>query len=138
MRQPKFVLVVILRFVGVTGLFALPAVFLPHAWMDSIHGYLGLGSLPDEAIVGYLARSLSAFYWAFAVITLYISWDVERYRSIVALWGLLFVFLGVLLLGIDISAGMPLLWTLLEGPPTILVGFIVIWLQRRLAMPQQQ
>ena len=129
MSRTETAVILILRFIGVTGLFALPAVFMPIEWMSIIHSYAGLGELPEGPIVAYLARSLSGFYAAFAAITLYISFDIRQYRGFVRLWGVLFVLMGCLLLGIDLVAGMPAPWTLLEGPPTIAVGIAVLWLQ---------
>jgi len=68
------------------------------------------------------------------VMTLYIASDVNKHRNLVAVWGAIFVLLGCLLLGIDAAEGMPTFWTLLEGPPSIVVGILVIWLQRRLVV----
>ena len=51
-----------LRIIGTTTLLALDAVVMPYSLMNAIHKWLGLGQLPAEPIVGYLARSTSAFY----------------------------------------------------------------------------
>jgi hypothetical protein len=40
--------------------------------------------------------------------------------------------LGVLLLGIDLHAPMPLWWTLAEGPWVIVIGLVLVGLARRL------
>lgn len=124
---------IVLRVVGITGLFAMPAIFLPLAWMNAIHGFLGLGELPDAPIVRYLARSLSTFYAMFSVTTLLIASDIRRYRALVKLWGLLVTVAGFVLLGIDLNAGMPTSWTLSEGPPAVAVGLAVLWLSRHIA-----
>lgn len=131
MTKSDFAIVVILRLLGIGGLFAIPAIFLPYSWMDAIHDYVGLGHLPDAPIVHYLARSLSAFYAGFGAITVFISCDVQRYRSLVTLWAILVSVVGGVLLGIDLSAGMPISWTISEGPPAIAIGIVVLWLQRR-------
>ena len=129
MNQSELAIVVILRLIGVSGLFAIPAIFLPTAWMAAIHDYLGLGPLPEGPIVGYLARSLSAFYAAISAITLFISTDIRRYRSLVRLWAIIVAVMGCLLLGIDLAEGMPWAWTISEGPPTVAVGLVVLRLQ---------
>ena len=103
-----------------------------HTAENVIHGYLGLGELPDAPIVGYLARSLSAFYAFVSAITLFVSFDIRRYCSFVKLWAILVILIGFVLLGIDIEAGMPMSWTLCEGAPTIATGLIVLWLQRKI------
>ena len=51
-----------LRVVGTVALLAVVAVVMPYSWMDAVHQRLGMGKLPPEPIVGYLARSTSAFY----------------------------------------------------------------------------
>ena len=129
MNKSELANVIILRLIGVSGLFAIPAIFFPIAWMAAIHDYVGLGPMPEGPIVSYLARSLSAFYAAVAAITLFISTDIRRYGPLVRLWAIIVIVLGCLLLGIDMSAGMPFAWTISEGPPTIAIGFVVLWLQ---------
>jgi hypothetical protein len=52
----------ILRVMGSSSLLALFFIGVPHSWMESIHASLGMGQLPDEPVVGYLARSTAAFY----------------------------------------------------------------------------
>ncbi len=136
MSKSEIAIVVILRIIGVGALFALPAVFLPYGWMNAIHGALGLGTLPEAPIVDYLAHSLSAFYFLFGVVTLYISRDVRRYRDLVTLWAILAGISGVLITGIDLAAGMPASWTITEGPPAVATAFLVLWLQRISPSPE--
>ncbi|MCH7687985.1 MAG: hypothetical protein IH899_15115 [Planctomycetes bacterium] len=134
MNRSELSIVIILRVIGVTGLFAIPAIFLPYSWMNAIHEYMGLGELPDAPIVSYLARSLSAFYAIVSTITLFVSFDIRRYRSFVKLWAIIVIVTGFVLLGIDVTAGMLMSWTLGEGPPTIVVGLVVLWLQRKITV----
>ena len=134
MNRSELSIMIILRVIGVCGLFAIPAIFLPYSWMNAIHEYMGLGELPDAPIVSYLARSLSAFYAIVSTIILFISFDIRRYRSFVKLWAIIVIVTGFVLLGIDITAGMPTSWTLGEGPPTIVVGLVVLWLQRKITV----
>ena len=100
--------------------------------MSAIHEYLGLGVLPDAPIVSYLARSLSAFYAIVGTITLFISLDIRRYRSFVKLGAVIAIVTGFVLVGIDMTAGMPTSWIIGEGPPTTATGLVVLWLQRRI------
>ncbi len=134
MTKSELAIAVILRVIGITGLFAIPAIFLPYSWMNAIHEYMGLGELPDAPIVSYLARSLSAFYAIVSTIILFISFDIRHYRSFVKLWAIIVIVTGFVLLGIDITAGTPTSWTLGEGPPTIVVGLVVLWLQRKITV----
>ncbi|HAA75417.1 TPA: hypothetical protein DCE37_09880 [Candidatus Latescibacteria bacterium] len=52
-------LIWLLRIIGTTSALAILAVVMPYEWMNAIHVWLGMGTLPTEPIVGYLARPLS-------------------------------------------------------------------------------
>ena len=134
MNKSELAIVIIMRVIGVSSLFAIPAIFFPYSWMNAMHDFMGLGELPDAPIVSYLARSLSAFYAIVATITLVISWDMWRYGSFVKLWAIIVTVTGFVLLGIDMTAGMPTSWTVSEGPSTIAVGLVVLWLQRKITV----
>ena len=56
------ILVSVLRITGCVSLLAAIFVFVPYSWMNAIHQQLGMGELPSNPVVGYLARSTSAFY----------------------------------------------------------------------------
>ena len=103
-------LILLLRFVGVTALFALVAVFMPVSWMTATHRWLGLGEMPTAPVVEYLARSLSAFYALVGALCLVVAADLERYRPLVRFLGLAFSLMSVVLLGVDLAAGMPWRW----------------------------
>lgn len=126
------VIIFLLRLIGAFGLFAVPAIFLPYTWMDEIHAWMGLGKLPDAPIVSYLSRTLSMFYATSSVMMLAISLDVRRYRPLIRVWGTILLLSGCTFLGIDLYSGMPADWTWSEGPPTIVVALLVLWLQRRI------
>ncbi len=110
---------------------AVGAVLMPFAWMGTVHEWLGLGRFPDEPIVEYLARSLSAFYLVHGVITFVIAGDVRRYRPLIRVWALSFIAMGVVTIAIDVVAGLPLFWTLSEGPFVIVFGLVILRLLDR-------
>jgi hypothetical protein len=58
MTKSDKALVLLLRFVGVSALFALVAVFMPVSWMAATHRWLGPGEMPTGPVVEYLARFL--------------------------------------------------------------------------------
>jgi hypothetical protein len=87
MTRTDRVLVVLLRLVGVSALFALVAVFMPVSWMAATHRWLGLGEMPTAPVVEYLARSLSAFYAVLGALCLVLTTDLERYRPLVRFLG---------------------------------------------------
>ncbi|MCB0315506.1 MAG: hypothetical protein KDH84_20010, partial [Calditrichaeota bacterium] len=85
----------ILRMIGGASLFALIFIFVPYEWMNEIHHGIGLGELPEAPVVGYLARSVSAFYALFGGLFLLLSLDVKRHRELISAVGLGTAFLGL-------------------------------------------
>jgi hypothetical protein len=124
------ILKLILRLVGSSSLFAVIFVVAPYAWMDSIHSSLGMGRLPDESVVGYLARSTSAFYALLGGLFWVVSFDLRRHHQVVVYLGAAVSVFGVMLLAIDWWEGMPPLWTVWEGPFVIAFGFSILFLSR--------
>jgi hypothetical protein len=114
-------LALFLRVTAVVLLLAVVAVFLPHAWMDAIHAWLGFGPLPELPVVSYLARSVSALYAVAGATYWFVAGDVRRYLPFLrfAVW--MTLGLAALLAAADVLAGMPAWWTLGE------VGFTLGW-----------
>jgi hypothetical protein len=133
--RAAFVLRWLLVINGALTLLALPAVFMPTAWMDHFHRHLGLGPLPEGPIVQYLARSVSALYAAFGSLTLVLAWDVVRYGPIITWWGITAMVFGALLLWVDLNAPMPPQWMWGEVVYLVLTGAIVLLLQSQLPRP---
>ena len=119
----------ILLFNGVMTLCALPAVFIPTSWMDSMHRQLAIGPFPEGPIVQYLARSVAGLYAAFGSLTLVLVYDVNRFAPIVTWWGITAIAFGVTLFWVDHIAKMPPHWTWGEGPYLFLTGVLVLVLQ---------
>ena len=112
-------------------LLALAFVFVPRSWMKEIHLLLELGEMPDAPIVWYLARSTSAFYALAGALFWLVSFDVRAQRRILLFLGPATVLVGVVLLGIDVAAGMPAEWTVTEGPVVVVLGFVLLYLVYR-------
>ena len=123
-------LVVLLRFVGVSALFALVAVFMPVSWMAATHRWLGLGEMPTGPVVEYLAGSVSAFYAVMGALCLVMASDPERYRPVVRFLGVAFALMSLVLLGVDLAAGMPWWWSASEGPGGVVCGTLLFVLAR--------
>ncbi len=132
MKNAEFLLRFFLRWVGAVAMLAIVAVVMPYSWMDAIHRALGMGPLPSEPVVGYLARSLSAFYAMFGALLWRLSLDVRGNRPVLRFIGTATVAFGLTLLGIDLAESMPTFWRLGEGPISILLGLIVLILVRNL------
>lgn len=124
------VLVLLLRFAGCVTASAFLAIFLPVDWMAATHQWLGLGEFPRAPIVDYLARSIAALYGFHGVLLLIVSGDPVRYRTIVSYVAAMNALFGLIVLAIDLHAGLPLVWTLLEGPPIIAFGIAIALLNR--------
>ncbi|MHC4740967.1 MAG: hypothetical protein ACYS8Z_03590 [Planctomycetota bacterium] len=122
----------LLRVVGTLGLTAVVAVVMPYSWMDVIHRWLGMGPLPSDPIVGYLARSTSAFYAIFGGLFWVISFDIRRHSRVLCYVGAAAVVFGAALLVIDVVEGLPLHWTLSEGPLNAAFGVYFFIAARRL------
>jgi hypothetical protein len=119
-------LVFLLRIIGTTSGLAILAVVLPYESMNTIHLWLGMGELPQAPIVGYLARTLSAFYALYGSLLWFLSFDTVRYRSVIRYVGYVTSGFGLILIGIDWVEGMPRYWKLAEGPIAIVYGILLL------------
>jgi hypothetical protein len=81
-------------------------------------------------VVDYLTRSIAALYGFHAVLLFITSTDPVRYRSIVQYVGWMNVLFGVLMVLVDLHAGMPWWWTAGEGPPITAYGIAILILSR--------
>lgn len=135
MNSSERVLQILLRIGGLTMLSAFFAIFLPVRWMAATHEWLGLGEFPEAPLVDYLTRSASLLYAWHGGLLLVISNDVRRYRPALRYLSITTVVGGLLLLGIDLHAGMPAYWTLAEGPPVVVIGCLLIWLVGKIERP---
>lgn len=125
-------LTVILRLAGLVTLTAFVAMVLPAAWMESAHRALGFGDWPRTPVFEYLARSIAALYGFHGGLLMLISGDPARHISIVKYMAFMYVAFGLIVLAIDLDAGMPMWWTLAEGPPLAITGVAIAFLSRGL------
>jgi hypothetical protein len=119
----------LVRLTGISCLFAIPFVFVPRAWMESIHEWSGLGKLPEGVIVSYLARATSAFYGMFGGLMLLCSFDVRKYRAVIAYCAWLGIAFGAVMTAHNLMMHMPVNWIMVDAaaPPT---GVAILLLQR--------
>jgi len=119
------VLVVLLRLAGAVMVLAFLAVVLPVDWMAGTHRWLGLGEFPRAPIVDYLARSVALLYGFHGVLVLIVSRDPVKYRTIIWYLAVMNILFGAIIIAIDIHAGLPAMWTLLDGPPVTAFGIVI-------------
>jgi hypothetical protein len=124
-------LVLLLRIAGVILLTAVIPAVMPFTWMKEIHQLLGMGELPEEPIIGYLTRSLSAMYAMHGALVLFVSLDVRRFLPAVMFLAVLGIVFGAGMLVLDVMVGMPPYWVLCEGPFIVVLGGVLLWLSGR-------
>lgn len=129
-RQEQF-FKLFLRIIGSAALFAIVAVVMPYRWMNVTHKWLGMGELPSQPIVGYLARSTSAFYALLGGLFWLTSFDLHRHRLVLCYLGIVIVIFGAALFIIDLLEDMPLYWSLTEGPINVTFGAVILVLSYR-------
>ena len=128
-------LTLLLRLAGLVTLTAFFAMLLPAEWMASAHRALGFGEWPATPVFEYLARSISALYGFHGGLLVLISRDPARHVAIVKYMAFMYVAFGLMMLAIDLDAGMPVWWTLAEGPPIAMTGVLIAFLVRGLRQP---
>lgn len=116
----------LLRVGGTLTGFAIFAVFLPTDRMASMHADLGLGSFPASPLVDYLTRSVAGMYAFHGAILWIVSFDPRRYAPVIAVLGAGNIVFGLLLIGIDVHAGLPGWWIAGEGPWVALAGVVLL------------
>jgi hypothetical protein len=126
------ILILILRITGGVSLLATIFVFVPYSWMNTIHQMLGMGELPSNPIVGYLARSTSALYVFLGGLLLVLAFDVRRYKIVLTYLGIAFSLFGLVLVFVDWIEGLPLFWKIWEGPFVFVLGIAIFYLNHRI------
>ena len=104
---------------------------MPVEWMASTHARLGLGEFPRGAVTEYLARSVAAFYGFHGVLLFVVATDPVRFKPIVTYLSAFNIIFGLMMIAIDLNAGMPTWWTVGEGPPVIVIGLLLALLNSR-------
>lgn len=121
----------ILAAVALAEFGAIAGVFMPVSLMVAVHAWLGLGTMPDGALVPYLARSLSAFYVVHGGVMMVCAIDVRRYAPMIAYLAWAGIAFAAVVTVLDIMTGFPWYWTLAEGPGLAVISVIMLVLLRR-------
>jgi hypothetical protein len=129
--QSERLLQLLLKGLGLFDLLALGGVVMPDHCMAIVHTWLGMGELPQAPVVDYLSRSASLMYAQHAVVFLFLSTDVRRFRPLIRWMAMIAIVSGGAMLAIDLKSRNPLFWTVIEGPGYIVLATAVLILQRQ-------
>jgi len=119
------ILILILRLSAILLLLAFPMMLLPVEWMAVTHRWMGLGEFPASPLVDYLTRSSSFLYGFHGGLLLLLSSNIRRYRTVLVYAIVMGFVFGVAIIAVDLHAGLPLSWTLGEGPLIIVTAMIM-------------
>jgi len=120
-----------LRLLGTLDLLALLAVILPDRGIVALNDASGLAAFPDATIAWYLARSASLMYALYGALLWFLSTDVPRYLPVIRFLSYWAIGHGCVITGLDFAIGMPIWWSLTEGPVYALAGVLLLCLARR-------
>ena len=126
--RAEFWLVWLLRLFGGATCLAIFATLLPTDWMAATHAWLGLGVFPRAPIVEYLTRSIALLYAIHGGFIVLASTDVRRYSVLITYLAIADGTMGLMLVAVDLYAGMPWYWTAVEGPSVIAAAALLLYL----------
>ena len=121
----------LLRLAGSVELLAFLAVVMPRSWMEIAHTWLGLGEMPNGAIIMFMIRQASYTYGMHGVSLWVIASNVERFRLLIILNAISFLIAAPVFFLIDQTSGMPFWWTLGDTFGCGSFGAAILWLSRR-------
>ncbi len=96
--------------------------------MEASHAWLGLGEMPEGAVLMFMIRQASYVYGMHGVSLWVLASDVKRFRPLVLLNGISFLLAAPIFFIIDHTTGMPLYWTLSDSLGCGLIGAALLWL----------
>lgn len=135
MREEKW-LKLLLRLAGVMMLSMGAGLVVPMPWMAACHEWLGVGSLPDDAIVEYLARGMFGLSAMVGLILLAVSGEVRRYGPVIAIISAGCIALGVVLWSfMGAGKGTYGLYATIDGAVAIALFAPILALQARMNRP---
>lgn len=118
---------VLLYLAGAIEILAFIAVVMPRSWMEISHEWLGLGQMPDGPVLMFLIRQASYTYGMHGIALWILALDVKRFRPLIILNGIAYLFAAVVFAAIDYTAGMPLWWTIGDAVGCGVLGAALLW-----------
>ena len=117
----------ILRIAGACEILAFIAVVMPRDWMEQSHAWLGLGVMPESAVLMFMIRQASYAYGMHGISLWVLATDVSRFRPLLLLNGVSFLLAGPVFGLIDYTAGIPWWWTVVDVFGCTSLGAIILW-----------
>jgi hypothetical protein len=109
--------------------------FVPIGWIAAWHGWLGLGQLPDDAVLRYVIRGGAFVQGVIGVLLWVIATDVERYRPLVITTAAIYLVSSPAFYLIDSIAGMPRFWCVFDAVSCFAVGAVLLGLSLSTRLP---
>jgi hypothetical protein len=123
----------LLQIGGTIEAFAFVAAVMPRTWMEAAHVWLGMGTMPEGAVVDFMIRQSSFFYGMHGLLLWVLATDVERFQPVVRFVGWMFLAFGPAFFVIDSGTGTPLWWTVCDPLACGLYGAAILWVDRALS-----
>ena len=121
-----------LRVIAVMQILILGLVIVPVDWIDAWHVWLGLGPMPDDAMLRFVIRGAAFAQAGIGVLMWIMATDVVRFRPLVIACGWIYLIGGPAFYWIEIVAGMPLSWCLFDSISCFIAGASLL----ALSLPQ--
>ena len=123
-------LVWLLRLSGTVEILAFISVVMPRSWMEISHEWLGMGTMPDGALLMFMIRQASYAYGMHGVSLWILASDVVRFRPLIVFNGVAFLLAFPVFFLIDYLTGMPLWWTIFDALACGFIGVAFLLLTR--------
>ena len=131
MKSAESWLKLVLHLFGWTSVLAFFPFVMPWSWMAIIHEWLGMGPLPHQPVVEYLARSTSGLCGLYGGLLLVLARDVRRYSSAIAYSAATIIVVSGIGAVFGLRAGMPAWWMVADVAACwLLCGGMLIFVQR--------
>lgn len=123
-------LVWLLRLSGAIEILAFISVVMPRSWMEISHEWLGMGTMPEGALLMFMIRQSSYAYGMHGVTLWILASDVGRFRPLIVFNGVAFLLAAPVFFLIDYTTGIPLWWTIFDSLACGSIGVAFLLLTR--------
>jgi hypothetical protein len=117
----------ILRTACLISLLTLGTVFAPEYVLGKLHWFLGMGKLPDSALLRYLGSGGSFVYIITGVLMWMMAADVVRYRPMIVLSAWITLAAAPIFAYVNIHTGTPRWWMLMDTVTCLVFGAALLW-----------